>query len=246
MEHNLMRISAPDPDRRPVMNKAGKVLLVVLFFALGLTVGVGMKPTALNIWSHPAIVHEEKLHLLLTVPDVRQNTEYSCGASALQSVLAYWGIDVRESTLMKALRTDPENGTRPEEIVRAARDYGLRAEIKEGIGISDLRRAWQNGIPVIVDIQAWPDSSTTKPDWEKDWEDGHYVVVIGMDEFNIYVEDPSLLGTRGVISQSEFLKRWHDYEGEPPYNPKDRTYIHLGLFIEGKKRSGSVTFTTVQ
>jgi predicted double-glycine peptidase len=230
------------------MNNTIKVPAVALVFAVGLAVGAGMKSAALSIWKNPATLqsHEENLHLLLTVPDVRQDTDYSCGASALQAVLAYWGIDVRESTLIKALRTDPKNGTRPEEIIRVARDYGLRAEIREGIGIPDLRRAWQNEIPVIVDIQAWQDNPNVKPVWENDWEDGHYVVVIGIDERNIYVEDPSLLGSRGVIPQTEFLKRWHDYEGEPPYNSRDRTYVHLGMFIEGTRRSTAVTFTPVQ
>jgi len=161
-------------------------------------------------------------------------------------VLAYWGVDVRESTLIKALRTDVKNGTHPEDIIRVAKDYGLRAEMRDGTGISDLRNAWRNEIPVIVDIQAWPDNPKIAPAWENDWEDGHYVVVIGIDDRNIYVEDPSLLGSRGFIPQPEFLKRWHDYEGEPPYNPrKDRTYIHLALFIEGSKRSNGVTFTPV-
>jgi predicted double-glycine peptidase len=87
---------------------------------------------------------------------------------------------------------------------------------------------------------------SSKPVWENDWEAGHYVVVIGIDDRNIYVEDPSLLGSRGVIPQVEFLKRWHDYEGEPPYDSKDRTYFHLGLFIEGKKKSSAITLTPVQ
>jgi hypothetical protein len=231
------------------MNNTGRFLAVAFSFAVGLAVGVGMKSTALDLWKNPTKLQshrEENPHLLLAVPDVRQDTDYSCGASALQAVLAYWGVDVRESALVKALRSDPKNGTRPEEIIRVARNYGLRAEMREEISIADLRQAWQNEIPVIVDIQAWPDNPKTKPIWENDWEDGHYVVVIGIDDRNIYVEDPSLLGSRGVISQVEFLKRWHDYEGEPPYNPRDRTYIHLGLFIEGTKRNSAVTFTPVQ
>ena len=34
----------------------------------------------------------------------RQATEYSCGASALQAVLSYWGRDVDETELMQLLR----------------------------------------------------------------------------------------------------------------------------------------------
>jgi predicted double-glycine peptidase len=41
----------------------------------------------------------------------RQGTEYSCGASALQAVLSYWGKDVGEQELMQRLHTSPETGT---------------------------------------------------------------------------------------------------------------------------------------
>jgi predicted double-glycine peptidase len=41
----------------------------------------------------------------------RQTTEYSCGASALQSVLAWWGEDVDERELMRLMGTSEEEGT---------------------------------------------------------------------------------------------------------------------------------------
>jgi len=55
----------------------------------------------------------------------RQVTECSCGASALQSVLSYWGRDVDETELMKLLHTTPEAGTYPEDIVAGARALGF-------------------------------------------------------------------------------------------------------------------------
>src|ERR1019366_1420567 len=55
------------------------------------------------------------------VPDGRQSTEFSCGASALQAVLGYYGVDVREATLMGKLHSLPQEGTRPEAIERVAR-----------------------------------------------------------------------------------------------------------------------------
>ena len=44
---------------------------------------------------------------LLPLPDVRQHTNYACGAGALQAVLAYYGVDVRGDTLMA--KADPSN-----------------------------------------------------------------------------------------------------------------------------------------
>ena len=43
----------------------------------------------------------------------RQITEYSCGPSALQSVLSYWGKDVDETELMKLLHTTAERAPIP-------------------------------------------------------------------------------------------------------------------------------------
>jgi len=51
----------------------------------------------------------------------------------------------------------------------------------------------------------------------------------------MYFEDPSLLGVRGTIPRAEFIDRWHDYEGEPPLDPTDRTYTHAALFIKGSR-----------
>jgi hypothetical protein len=47
----------------------------------------------------------------------------------------------------------------------------------------------------------------------------------------VFVEDPSLLGSRGVIPRAEFEERWHDVEGD------GRKYFGLGLYItaDGKK-----------
>ncbi len=231
------------------MRGMSRILWIILSLALGIAFGIGLNSTMRrNPKSLPAkeTLIKPEPPLLLTVPDLRQDTDYSCGASALQAVFAYWGIDMTESTLRKELRSNPEDGTKPEDIIRVARKHGLRAEMREGIGISDLRKAWEARIPVIVDIQAWQDNPQTSPPWDSDWEDGHYVVLLGVDDRNIYVEDPSLLGSRGVIPQQEFLSRWHDYEGKPPYDSKDRAYIHMGLFIEGNNNSRAAQFSPVQ
>lgn len=44
---------------------------------------------------------------------------------------------------------------------------------------------------------------------QDDWDDGHYVVVIGFDRTRVYFEEPSLDGRRGWLSHQELLDRWH-------------------------------------
>ncbi len=167
------------------------------------------------------------------VPDVRQSTDYTCGASALQAVLAYWGIEEREDRLAARLRSTPEQGTHPEDIVRGARELGLTADLREGLGLADLERALAEGAAVIVDLQAWRDRADIP--WTETWEDGHYMVLLGLDAANLYFEDPSLLGARGVISRAEFVDRWHDYEGDSPLDPSDRSYVHMAIFLRSDR-----------
>lgn len=175
------------------------------------------------------------LPLLRRVPDVRQSTTYSCGAAALQAVLCAWGIDSRERTLMDECGTTEAAGTAPEALAAAARARGLAATLAEETDLASLQAAAARGVPAIVAIQAWTDARPAGFAWRDDWEDGHYVIVLGVDGENVYVEDPSLLGTRGVIPRREFLDRWHDYTGDPPFDATDRAWRRLAIFIEGER-----------
>jgi len=230
------------------MKKTGlAVLAVALALALGWVAGTlrpvpGLRPAAPAqepapapapaLSSAPAAAPLSRL-IQAAVPDVRQSTGYTCGAAALQAVLAYWGMPEREDRLAARLHSTPEAGTHPEAILRVAREFGLRAELREGLELADLDKALSEGTTVIVDLQAWRESET-RP-WTETWDDGHYMVLIQMDGDALYFEDPSLLGARGVIPRAEFVDRWHDYEGEPPLDPSDRRYVHMAIFLRGDK-----------
>jgi predicted double-glycine peptidase len=229
--------------RESEMKKSVRIaLFIALVFMLGLFAGIGLRPlfikSASEAAANPAVLEG--------VPDVRQSTTYSCGAAALQALLCYWGIDKREGDLMRALETSEEEGTSPEAIVRVAKEVGCKAYSKEDLGLKDIEESLRQRIPVICAIQAWADIHSAGFSWDKAWEDGHYVIVIGLDSQSVYVEDPSLLGTRGFIPRDEFLARWHDYRGEPPYDPSDQPYIHLGIFVIGQKATEKPNFTRVE
>jgi uncharacterized protein len=213
------------------------ILLLIAGFDAGLLVGPSLNPR--NARPAPAVFLSAPPAtgpaLLSGVPDVRQSTVYSCGAAALQAVMSYYGLDRRERALMDSLKTSEEAGTSPANIVRVAEENGFRAVIREGLILEDLEEAVRGRIPVIADIQAWTDATKSGFSWGSDWEDGHYVVVIGIDRENVYVEDPSLLGTRGVIPRAEFVERWRDYEGAPPHDASDRSYVRAGIFITGRE-----------
>ncbi|MBC7541285.1 MAG: C39 family peptidase [Candidatus Sericytochromatia bacterium] len=129
--------------------------------------------------------------MLLSIPDVRQATDYTCGPSALQAVLADWGIEAQESELATAANATPAMGASRFALAKVARSHGLKATITTGFGLPALEVHLRRGIPVIVSIRAWRDKPTTN--WATDWDDGHHIVVVGYDKDRIYVEDPSIL-----------------------------------------------------
>jgi len=160
----------------------------------------------------------------LPLPDVRQSTGYTCSAAALQAVLAYYGIEEREDRLSQQLGATPQAGAPPPAIVRVARAHGLTAELRQGMTIEELSEAVANGTPVLIALQAWGD----KPPggYRNDWDDGHYVVVVGVQGDEVLCEDPSILGSRGSLTRAELEERWHDTDGTT-------RYVHMGLLFGG-------------
>jgi predicted double-glycine peptidase len=56
-------------------------------------------------------------NLINGVPDVRQPTDYSCGATSLQAVLNYYGMDIMLDKLMN-MTNCTEKSTQPGSIVQ--------------------------------------------------------------------------------------------------------------------------------
>jgi len=175
---------------------------------------------------------------IMDVPDVRQSTRYTCGASALEAVLLYFGVEKIEDDLAEELDTTSEDGTTAEDLVRVAKAHGLKAEKRENMTLDDISKCMSEEHPVIVAIQAWP--SDGDKDLSKTYGDGHYVVAIGMDDENVYFEEPSLLGSRGVLTHKDFLERWHDKEEDG-----DRVQ-HLGIVFGGKAPDPPEDFSYIE
>jgi predicted double-glycine peptidase len=145
--------------------------------------------------------------ILLEVPVLRQITKYSCGASALASALGYYGKERRESEIMQEVGANPKDGTPMDALVKAAENAGLQAAVHYDFTVDKLREIVDGRQIAIVDLQAWHGSPT---DYTNQWDDGHYVVLIGVDSQRIYFMDPAILGGRGSMPLKEFETRWHD------------------------------------
>lgn len=158
---------------------------------------------------------------LIPVPLCRQATDYTCGASALQAVFGFYGEGLREGEVAHACGSTESDGTKFTRMAAYARKKGFRVEHAVNMTLEQLRKKLSERTPVICLIQAWAEK---KVNYATDWNDGHYVVAVGMDSKNVYFMDPSTLGNYAYIPISEFEKRWHDTE-------KTKKLNHFGMMI---------------
>jgi len=145
---------------------------------------------------------------LINLPTGRQTFDFDCGPKALQLVMAYYGFDIREDKLLRELKTD-SNGTTVENLVSYARKNGFGVFAECGVLLERVKEFLDAGRPVIVLVQAWATKHMTLEEWGKDYDDGHYVVLIGYHDDIFIFQDPSSF-KRTWMTEPEFLARWHD------------------------------------
>ena len=172
-----------------------------------------------------------KFHLL---KQTRQMTEYSCGASALQSVLSYWGREIDEEALMRLIGTNAEVGTFPEDMVRGARALGFDAELKENATLDELERFTEGGHPVIALAQVWRSETDTPASAADEWDCGHYIVVLSVDADYVYFQDPYIRMGKGFVPRSVFEEHWHQIMGGATL-AKSPKLMRVAIFIRGKE-----------
>ncbi len=113
--------------------------------------------------------------------------------------------------------------------------------------LGDLTQAIDEGSPVLALTQAWSftnDKDYDLAEYSKSWYSGHYVVVIGYDEKNIYYMDPYDMGHYAFLPKAEWERRWHDYDGLLAADgttrcPGGTELEHFGLVIS---RSGGPAY----
>lgn len=136
----------------------------------------------------------------IALPNVTQMTDYTCGAAALHAICAYFGVGPEDERAFEIEMAMPLTGADPIHITTAATRFGLEVEEHRPMTIAQLENCLDEGRPVILMLQAWGE--------------GHYVVAVGYDDEVVYVEDPSIEGSRGFIDRGELDARWHDVEGD--------------------------------
>lgn len=142
---------------------------------------------------------------MLKVKPHFQEKNDTCGPACLKIILDFYGIKKSEKSLVKLCKTTKE-GTKANDLIKAAKKFKLSGFIKDNSRIEDLKENLHQKIPVIVD-------------WFLE-DDGHYSIVAKMDKKHIFLQDPSI-GKIRKIKLSKFNRIWFDFIYDIPTSKKD-------------------------
>ncbi len=132
-----------------------------------------------------------------------------CGPACLKMVLDYWGIHRTEKEIADLRQIPSDTNTSDEEIKKIAESFGMKVEIKSQSGFEDIFYWIDKKVPVIVD---W--FTRGRSDYsDSEVADGHYSVVVGLDDSFIYLQDPEI-GSLRTLKRVDFMKVWFDFTGE--------------------------------
>jgi len=106
---------------------------------------------------------------LLDVDSYQQTTEYSCGPSAVVTLLDYFGKQGDEMTIVEEMGTSTTTGTTPEQMANWLDAHGFDASWHENGNLDSLTNNLKKQIPTLVEWSDWG---------------GHWVLVVGYDTRN--------------------------------------------------------------
>jgi len=147
---------------------------------------------------------------MLNVKPFQETLNFSmCGPASLKIVLGYYGLEKSEKELAKLCQHDKNLGVDDEKIKKAAESLGFKVSVKNNSRFKDIEKWLDKKVPVIVN---W--FTKGRQDYsESEVADGHYSVVVGLDNKYIYLQDPEI-GKIRKIKRYDFMKVWFDFNGE--------------------------------
>ena len=135
----------------------------------------------------------------IAVPHYRQELSYSCLPACVRMILTFWKAEHTERELRVLFKTRM-GGTSPAQVMLELPRLGFSAAVWRG-SLEALRSFVAQGTPCIVSL--WTGELTY---WAE--ETMHTVVVVGMDEDTLWVNDPSVPDAPQQIPGDEFAVAW--------------------------------------
>ena len=148
---------------------------------------------------------------------IEQKTNYDCGVAVVKMALetAKPSLKISYGKVLDMLGANNHDGVSVRDIKKVLEKYEVGYEIKDLAKVEDLKIAVDNGDVVMVAFQTWFD--LWRP-FEK-LDDGHFSLVIGYENENLILADPSVheevdgikKGIR-IVDEKTFEKNWFDRE----------------------------------
>lgn len=140
---------------------------------------------------------------ILNVTHSRQETETGCLEACVQMALRYLGIDRSQADLARQMDATPHIGTVSRNVLNL-QSFTLQVIYTEGT--LELMRGWlERNVPVIAFVQ-----TLELPYWGGT-EARHAVVVVGIDEEDVYLLDPARDPDVIPVSLGDFTLAWEDW-----------------------------------
>lgn len=141
---------------------------------------------------------------MLTIPDIRQGDDYSCGAACLAALFSFHRT--RPPLWLRRL-PNRDRGMSPDTIEAVLFDGFGRPPLRGRMVVDDLRHLTRSGRPVICPVICpviWSEVS-------------HWVVVRGVARGRVYIHDPM----DGPVSMA--AAEWHGvWRDKPRCSPHQR------------------------
>ncbi len=119
-----------------------------------------------------------------------------CGPACLKMILDYYGCEKSEDDIAQVCGATRERGVSIDGIVKGCSYLGLHTKVIDNAQFGNISEYITQNIPVLVQ---W---------WSTD--EGHWSLVAGLDEKNVYVQDPHY-GTMRMFSRDWFYGVWFDF-----------------------------------
>ncbi len=138
----------------------------------------------------------------LNVPFIKQETDYTCGPTALQMALAYFGRTFPVTTLSAMASTTEKSGTARKGMVRALNILGFQTHAHHDGSLDEVKFFLEQGAPVIVNYR------------DLKYNEGHYGVIVGIEEGKVILHDPFEETPFIEIDAIQFDARWYGFHSK--------------------------------
>jgi hypothetical protein len=112
------------------------------------------------------------------------------------------------------------------------RHWDSKPKLVINLSLAEVEQFTAQGAPMIALVQAWRSEKGASDSAAEDWDNGHYIVVLGVDNDYVYFEDPYARMSKAFVPRDTFMDHWHQVMGgDLTKNPK---LMQLGIFVRGK------------